>query len=117
MSRFGVTLVLFFISMLILTGCAAPFAEAEQQILLDNETVKIEAQGLLLVVTDKLNGNTYAFRPVRVKRTETNVEPVTMISTPTIRIEAVWRGLRITTGNKVYVIHRKLGGVWNAKKD
>ena len=105
-------MIIAILCLAVLAGCAAPYAEAEPKIVVDSTTVMVEAQGLVLVVTDKLNGNTYAFRPVRVKRTETNTEPVTIISTPTIRIEAVWRGLRITTGNKVYIIHTKHGGVW-----
>lgn len=101
--------------------CAVPFwmiaqADGTEKTILDTEAVEAVAQGRFLWVTDKVNGNSYEIRIVRVKRTQAPVGPVTMVSTPSFMLQAIRGGVVIRTQEKVYIITIKRGGLWNAEK-
>lgn len=101
--------------------CAVPFwiiaqADGAEKTILDTEAVEAVARGRFLWVTDKGSGNRYEFRVVRVRCSDADMEPVTMVSTPSFMVQAIRGGVVIRTQEKVYIITIKRGGLWNAEK-
>ena len=100
---------------------AVPFwmiaqANGAEKTILDNEAVEVIARGRFLWVTDKESGNRYEFRVVRVRRSDADMEPETMISMPSFVVQAIRGGVLIRAQEKVYIITIKRGGLWNAEK-
>lgn len=106
---------------LCLAVCAVLFwmiaqADGTEKTILDTEAVEAVARGRFLWVTDKGSGNRYEFRVVRVRCSDADMEPVTMVSTPSFTVLAIRGGVVIRTHEKVYIITIKRGGLWNAEK-
>ena len=102
-------------------ACAVPFwiiaqADGTEKTILDTEVVEAVARGRFLWVTDKGSGNRYELRVVRVRCSDADMEPVTMVSTPSFMLQAIRGGVVIRTQEKVYIITIKRGGLWNAEK-
>lgn len=113
------TIVILLVLCLIV--CAVPVwmaiqANGAEKTILDTETVEVVARGRFLWVTDKGGGNRYEFRVVRVRCSDADMEPVTMVSTPSFMVQAIRGGVVIRTQEKVYIITMKRGGLWNAEK-
>jgi hypothetical protein len=81
----------------------------EPKILYQSESVTIEREGNITLVFDLVADKEYSFRSVRVKRSESVLEPHTAIETDTIRIEIIPSGLRVydKTANKIFTYQRK----------
>ena len=109
------------ILVLCLIVCAVPVwmaiqANGAEKTILDTEAVEVTARGRFLWVTDKESGNRYEFRLVRVRRSDADMEPETMISTASFMVQAIRGGVIIKAQEKVYIITIKRGGLWNAEK-
>ena len=81
----------------------------EPKILYQSESVTIEREGNITLVSDLVADKEYSFRSVRVKRSESVLEPHTAIETDTIKIEIIPSGLRVydKTANKIFTYQRK----------
>ena len=81
----------------------------EPKILYQSESVTIEREGNITLVSDLVADKEYSFRSVRVKRSERVLEPHTAIETDTIKIEIIPSGLRVydKTANKIFTYQRK----------
>ena len=77
--------------------------------LYQSESVTIERDGNITLVSDLVTDKEYSFRSVRVKRSEGVFEPYTTVDTDTIKIEIIPRGLRVydKSANKIFTYQRK----------
>ena len=81
----------------------------EPRILYQSESVEVVREGNITLVSDLIADKEYSFRSVRVKRSESVLEPHTAIETDTIKIEIIPSGLRVydKTANKIFTYQRK----------
>lgn len=81
----------------------------EPKILYQSESVEVVREGNITLVSDLTADKEYSFRSVRVKRSESVLEPHTAIETDTIKIEIIPSGLRVydKTANKIFTYQRK----------
>ena len=81
----------------------------EARILYQSDSVTIEREGNITLVSDLVADKEYSFRSVRVKRSESVSEPYTTVDTETIKIEIIPSGLRVydKTANKIFTYQRK----------
>ena len=81
----------------------------EPRILYQSESVEVVREGNITLVSDLVADKEYSFRSVRVKRSESVLEPHTAIETDTIKIEIIPSGLRVydKTANKIFTYQRK----------
>ena len=81
----------------------------EPRILYQSESVEVVREGDITLVSDLVADKEYSFRSVRVKRSESVLEPHTAIETDTIKIEIIPSGLRVydKTANKIFTYQRK----------
>ena len=81
----------------------------EPKILYQSESVEVVREGNITLVSDLIADKEYSFRSVRVKRSESVLEPHTAIETDTIKIEIIPSGLRVydKTANKIFTYQRK----------
>jgi hypothetical protein len=81
----------------------------EPKILYQSESVEVVREGNITLVSDLVADKEYSFRSVRVKRSESVLEPHTAIETDTIKIEIIPSGLRVydKTANKIFTYQRK----------
>ena len=81
----------------------------EPKILYQSENVEVVREGNITLVSDLIADKEYSFRSVRVKRSESVLEPHTAIETDTIKIEIIPSGLRVydKTANKIFTYQRK----------
>lgn len=112
--RKRIVIMTLVLSLLLLAGCASPFVENEPKTVLDSTTVMVEAHGLVLAVVDKSTGTEYRFKPKLVRRSEATEEPVAVVSTPTLIITPMRRGVEVQAlqENRVYIITLKRGGLF-----
>ena len=82
----------------------------EPKILYQSESVEVVREGNITLVSDLVADKEYSFRSVRVKRSESVLEPHTAIETDTIKIEIIPSGLRVydKSENKIFTIERKI---------
>ena len=106
--------IILFLIVICLT-CSVPGCAARSRVLVKAEAVEAIAQGRTLTVIDRQAGNNYEFRVVRVRRSDAVVEPVKMISTPTLTIRQGRHSVTIIAGTEVYIIPIIRGGWGNAK--
>ena len=96
---------------LLLSMCLMLFAGCnnEPKILYQSENVEVIRNGNITLVSDLIVDKEYSFRSVRVKRSESVLEPHTAIETDTIKIEIIPSGLRVydKTANKIFTYQRK----------
>ena len=96
---------------LLLSMCLMLFAGCnnEPKTLYQSDSVTIEREGNITLVSDLVADKEYSFRSVRVKRSESVLEPHTAIETDTIKIEIIPSGLRVydKTANKIFTYQRK----------
>ena len=81
----------------------------EPRILYQSESVEVVREGNITLVSDLVADKEYSFRSVRVKRSESVLEPHSAIETDTIKIEIIPSGLRVydKTANKIFTYQRK----------
>ena len=81
----------------------------EPRILYQSESVEVVREGNITLVSDLVADKEYSFHSVRVKRSESVLEPHTAIETDTIKIEIIPSGLRVydKTANKIFTYQRK----------
>lgn len=81
----------------------------EPRILYQSESVEVVREGNITLVSDLVADKEYSFRSVRVKRSESVLEPHTAIETDTIKIDIIPSGLRVydKTANKIFTYQRK----------
>ena len=81
----------------------------EPRILYQSDSVTITREGNITLVSDLVADKEYSFRSVRVKRSESVLEPHTAIETDTIKIEIIPSGLRVydKTAKKIFTYQRK----------
>ena len=96
---------------LLVSVCLMLFAGCnnEPKALYQSESVEVVREGNKTAVYDLLADKEYSFRSVRVKRSESVLEPHTAIETDTIKIEIIPSGLRVydKTANKTFTYQRK----------
>ena len=96
---------------LLVSVCLMLFAGCnnEPKTLYQSDSVTITREGNITLVSDLVADKEYSFRSVRVKRSESVLEPHTAIETGTIKIEIIPSGLRVydTTANKIFTYQRK----------
>ena len=96
---------------LLVSVCLMLFAGCndEPRILYQSESVEVVREGNITLVSDLVADKEYSFRSVRVKRSESVLEPHTAIETDTIKIEIIPSGLRVydKTANKIFTYQRK----------
>ena len=96
---------------LLVSVCLMLFAgyNNEPKILYQSDSVTITREGNITLVSDLVADKEYSFRSVRVKRSESVLEPHTAIETDTIKIEIIPSGLRVydKTANKIFTYQRK----------
>ena len=96
---------------LLLSMCLMLFAGCnnEPKMLYQSDGVTITREGNITLVSDLVADKEYSFRSVRVKRSESVLEPHTAIETDTIKIEIIPSGLRVydKTANKIFTYQRK----------
>ena len=82
----------------------------EPRILYQSESVEVVREGNITLVSDLGADKEYSFRPVRVKRSESVLDPHTAIETDTIKIEIIPSGLRVydKTAGKIFTYQRKI---------
>ena len=92
------------VCLMLFAGC-----NNEAEILYQSDSVTIEREGNITLVSDLVADKEYSFRSVRVKRSESVLEPHTAIETDTIKIEIIPSGLRVydKTANKIFTYQRK----------
>ena len=82
----------------------------EPKILYQSESVTIEREGNITLVSDLIADKEYSFRSVRVKRSESVSKPYKSIDTDTINIETMPSGFRIydkTADKIIYITKNK----------
>lgn len=96
--------VLVSVCLMLFAGC-----NNEPRILYQSDGVTITREGNITLVSDLVADKEYSFRSVRVKRSESVLEPHTAIETGTIKIEIIPSGLRVydKTANKIFTYQRK----------
>ena len=97
---------------LLLSVCLMLFAgcSSEPKILYQSESVEVVREGNITLVSDLVADKEYSFRSVRVKRSESVLEPHTAIETDTINIETMPSGFRIydkTADKIIYITKNK----------
>ena len=96
---------------LLVSVCVMLFAGCnnEPKTLYQSDGVTITREGNITLVSDLVADKEYSFRSVRVKRSESVLEPHTAIETDTIKIEIIPSGLRVydKTANKIFTYQRK----------
>ena len=96
---------------LLVAVCLVCFSacDNEPKILYQSESVEVAREGNITLVSDLVADKEYSFRSVRVKRSESVLEPHTAIETDTIKIEIIPSGLRVydKTANKIFTYQRK----------
>lgn len=96
---------------LLVAVCLVCFSacDNEPKILYQSESVEVVREGNITLVSDLIADKEYSFRSVRVKRSESVLEPHTAIETDTIKIEIIPSGLRVydKTANKIFTYQRK----------
>ena len=96
---------------LLVSVCVMLFAGCnnEPNTLYQSDCVTITREGNITLVSDLVADKEYSFRSVRVKRSESVLEPHTAIETDTIKIEIIPSGLRVydKTANKIFTYQRK----------
>ena len=96
---------------LLVSVCLMCFSacDNEPKILYQSESVEVVREGNITLVSDLVADKEYSFRSVRVKRSESVLEPHTAIETDTIKIEIIPSGLRVydKTANKIFTYQRK----------
>ena len=82
---------------LLVSVCVMLFAGCnnEPKTLYQSDGVTITREGNITLVSDLVADKEYSFRSVRVKRSESVLEPHTAIETDTIKIEIIPSGLRV----------------------
>ena len=92
------------VCLMLFAGC-----NNEPEILYQSDSVTIAREGNITLVSDLVADKEYSFRSVRVKRSESVLEPHTAIETDTIKIEIIPSGLRVydKTANKIFTYQRK----------
>lgn len=97
--------------LLLVAVCLMCFSacDNEPKILYQSESVEVVREGNITLVSDLVADKEYSFRSVRVKRSESVLEPHTAIETDTIKIEIIPSGLRVydKTANKIFTYQRK----------
>ena len=96
--------VLLLVCLMLFSGC-----NNEPKTLYQSDSVTITREGNITLVSDLVADKEYSFRSVRVKRSESVLEPHTAIETDTIKIEIIPSGLRVydKTANKIFTYQRK----------
>ena len=96
--------VLVSVCVMLFAGC-----NNEPKTLYQSDGVTITREGNITLVSDHVADKEYSFRSVRVKRSESVLEPHTAIETDTIKIEIIPSGLRVydKTANKIFTYQRK----------
>ena len=96
--------VLVSVCLMLFAGC-----NNEPKMLYQSDGVTITREGNITLVSDLVADKEYSFRSVRVKRSESVLEPHTAIETDTIKIEIIPSGLRVydKTANKIFTYQRK----------
>ena len=96
--------VLVSVCLMLFAGC-----NNEPKMLYQSESVEVVREGNITLVSDLIADKEYSFRSVRVKRSESVLEPHTAIETDTIKIEIIPSGLRVydKTANKIFTYQRK----------
>ena len=96
--------VLVSVCLMLFAGC-----NNEPKMLYQSESVEVVREGNITLVSDLVADKEYSFRSVRVKRSESVLEPHTAIETDTIKIEIIPSGLRVydKTANKIFTYQRK----------
>ena len=96
---------------LLVSVCLTLFAgcNSKPKTLYQSDSVTITREGNITLVSDLVADKEYSFRSVRVKRSESVLEPHTAIETDTIKIEIIPSGLRVydKTANKIFTYQRK----------
>ena len=92
------------VCLMLFAGC-----NDEPKTLYQSESVEVVREGNITLVSDLVADKEYSFRSVRVKRSESVLEPHTAIETDTIKIEIIPSGLRVydKTANKIFTYQRK----------
>ena len=92
------------VCLMLFAGC-----NNEPKTLYQSESVEVVREGNITLVSDLIADKEYSFRSVRVKRSESVLEPHTAIETDTIKIEIIPSGLRVydKTANKIFTYQRK----------
>ena len=83
------------------------------QTICDTDTLRIVRRGAEIAVYDLVGSKAYTFHTVRTKRGNGRTEPITTVSTSTIKIELLPHGaISITdyTSKKSYIIKRRIFG-------
>ena len=97
---------------LLVAVCLVCFSacENEPKTLYQSESVEVVREGNITLVSDLVADKEYSFRSVRVKRSESVLEPHTAIETDTIKIEIIPSGLRVydKTAGKIFTYQRKI---------
>ena len=83
-------ILLFLMAMLLFAGC-----NNKPKTFYNSDSVQIVQAGNKTLVCDLVDNKEYTFRFVRVKRSESVVEPYTAVDTDTIKIEIIPSGLRV----------------------
>lgn len=96
--------LLLCLCVLVFAGCST-----EPKVLYQSESLEVIREGNITIVYDLEADEQYTFRTVRVKRSESVLEPHTAIETDTIKIEIIPSGLRVydKTANKIFTYQRK----------
>ena len=96
--------VLLAVCLMLFSGC-----NNEPKTIYQSESVEVVREGNITLVSDLVADKEYSFRSVRVKRSESVLEPHTAIETDTIKIEIIPSGLRVydKTANKIFTYQRK----------
>ena len=96
--------VLVSVCLMLFAGC-----NNEPKMLYQSDGVTITREGNITLVSDLVADKEYSFRSVRVKRSESVLEPHSAIETDTIKIEIIPSGLRVydKTANKIFTYQRK----------
>ena len=92
------------VCLMLFAGC-----NNESKMIYQSESVEVIREGNITLVSDLVADKEYSFRSVRVKRSESVLEPHTAIETDTIKIEIIPSGLRVydKTANKIFTYQRK----------
>ena len=96
--------VLLSVCLMLFSGC-----NNEPKTIYQSENIEVVRNGNITVISDLVADKEYSFRSVRVKRSESVLEPHTAIETDTIKIEIIPSGLRVydKTANKIFTYQRK----------
>lgn len=110
MTRSVKAAVIGLLVVLIIAVAALVWYLAQPKTLVDTDTLLVVRDGSTIAVHDLVADEVYAFRVVRVRRSEGVPEPHRAIDTATISIDTIPHGgLKITdkTAGMVYIVKRK----------